>query len=481
MSTLSSVDVPPAKLASTLSVSPPEVKTKPAPLDPITSKILIIGAGVFGLSTAYHFQEDGFKDVVVLDRAVELPARDAASTDINKVIRSMYSDRFYTRLGREAIAKWKDPMWEGCYHESGVLVIGDPCRQSWYENDISEGSRVLALPDAESIRSVFPKSLQTTIPTQDYCDSLGSFTSYTGYISHDCGWTEATRAVKILIDTIVSRGVKIEGGKEVVMLLRSGPDGSGYTHGVKCRDGSMYFADRVIVATGSWTASNFPELELDKMCLATGHALAMIQLNPEEAERYRQCPVAMDSSTGLYVLPPDENNVIKTAVHDAGYTHVVIPSSVSFSSENPTSPPRKISTPRTILSHPEGSDGLRVPRTALEILRDNLRILYPELAQKPWAETRLCWYTDSPDSDWVIGEFPGDPGLFLATSGSGHAFKFLPNVGRLVLDILQGKASTATVAKFAVNREAGEDALGERAEGEAQELVLEDLCGTEDL
>ena len=33
------------------------------------------------------------------------------------VVRSTYADRFYTRLGQEAIAMWKDPMWEGCYHE----------------------------------------------------------------------------------------------------------------------------------------------------------------------------------------------------------------------------------------------------------------------------------------------------------------------------------------------------------------------------
>jgi len=32
-------------------------------------------------------------------------------------------------------------------------------------------------------------------------------------------------------------------------------------------------------------------------------------------------------------------------------------------------------------------------------------------------------YTDSPDGDWVIGRYPGDSELFLATSGSGHAFK----------------------------------------------------------
>jgi len=29
----------------------------------------------------------------------------------------------------------------------------------------------------------------------------------------------------------------------------------------------------------------------------------MIQLSPEEAERYRECPVVLDFGTGLYVLP----------------------------------------------------------------------------------------------------------------------------------------------------------------------------------
>lgn len=49
-----------------------------------TSRILIIGAGVFGVSTAYHLLKRGYKDITIVDRANELPAPDAASTDINK-------------------------------------------------------------------------------------------------------------------------------------------------------------------------------------------------------------------------------------------------------------------------------------------------------------------------------------------------------------------------------------------------------------
>ncbi len=46
--------------------------------------IVVIGAGVFGLSSAYHLLQRGYKNVTVIDRAATLPAPDAASTDKNK-------------------------------------------------------------------------------------------------------------------------------------------------------------------------------------------------------------------------------------------------------------------------------------------------------------------------------------------------------------------------------------------------------------
>jgi sarcosine oxidase/L-pipecolate oxidase len=46
--------------------------------------VVIVGAGAFGLSTAYHLLKSGYTSVTVLDRAEHLPAVDAASTDMNK-------------------------------------------------------------------------------------------------------------------------------------------------------------------------------------------------------------------------------------------------------------------------------------------------------------------------------------------------------------------------------------------------------------
>jgi len=47
-------------------------------------KVLVVGAGCFGISTAYHLLKRGYSDVMVIDRAEELPAADAASSDLNK-------------------------------------------------------------------------------------------------------------------------------------------------------------------------------------------------------------------------------------------------------------------------------------------------------------------------------------------------------------------------------------------------------------
>jgi hypothetical protein len=46
--------------------------------------VIIVGAGCFGISTAFHLLQRGYTDVTILDRSVKLPAPDAASTDINK-------------------------------------------------------------------------------------------------------------------------------------------------------------------------------------------------------------------------------------------------------------------------------------------------------------------------------------------------------------------------------------------------------------
>ncbi len=93
------------------------------------------------------------------------------------------------------------------------------------------------------------------------------------------------------------------------------------------------------------------------------------------------------------------------AIHSPGYTHTK----------------DTISTPRTVVS--DGEDGLRIPKADLNKLRIRFKEVFPELASKPLLRTRLCWYTDTQDADWVISSHPKDSALIFATAGNGHAYK----------------------------------------------------------
>ncbi|KAI0057880.1 FAD dependent oxidoreductase [Artomyces pyxidatus] len=391
-------------------------------------KILVVGAGCFGISTAYHLLKRGFAHVTVVDRSEVLPAPDAASTDLNKIVRTSYSDPFYAQFARDAIEAWKDvEEWGDTYHESGVLVLGSktaPYASEAYLNDVALGARITDLENDNAIRAVFPPEIKT-----------GTFENTAGYLNMDGGWAFAAQGVSKMTAQVVAMGGHLLAGKHVTGLLRE----NGKTVGVKLHDGATIAADLVIIATGSWTASTFHDVDLSEKCLSTGQSLATIQLSPEEADLYRKCPVVLDFVSGFYVFPPNKDDVVKLAIHATGYSNYVM------------GPDKPVSTPRTVVSH--GTEGLLIPQAMVQLLRSSLQAVYPALATKPFSSTRLCWYTDSPDGDWVIGFHPSDSGLVLATAGSGHAYKFLPVLGRLVVDAIQRTLEPALVRKFALFRE----------------------------
>ena len=93
-----------------------------------------------------------------------------------------------------------------------------------------------------------------------------------------------------------------------------------------------------------------------------------------------------------------------------------------------------------------------VPAELLAPLRRHLDRQHPALAGRVFASTRMCAYADTPTGDWIVDFCPArdgggqdggrkngeeeakdaDGSLFLATGGSGHAFKFLPVLGACV-------------------------------------------------
>ena len=144
------------------------------------------------------------------------------------------------------------------YHDSKAHSSDEASYYAYvsYENDVAAGANVQLLESTEAVRAVFPEGTQTA-----------SFEGKFAYLNKDGGWAFAGKGLKLMLERIVQLGATVLPGKQVTGLVK---DGSGHTSGVDCSDGSKYEADLVIVATGSWTPSAFPDLPLNESCLATG-------------------------------------------------------------------------------------------------------------------------------------------------------------------------------------------------------------------
>jgi len=87
--------------------------------------ILVLGGGCFGLTAALELRARGWQ-VTLIDQGA-IPHPDAASTDLNKVVRMDYStDEQHTAMGELSITRWREwnRRWgRDLYHEDGFLVM----------------------------------------------------------------------------------------------------------------------------------------------------------------------------------------------------------------------------------------------------------------------------------------------------------------------------------------------------------------------
>ena len=137
--------------------------------------------------------------------------------------------------------------------------------QASYANDLALGVRVVNLEDEGKRRAVFAKGVE-----------LGSaFTSDCfAYLNQDGGWVHAEGGTRRALENVRALGGTVISGKTVKELVKENEE-AGRTTGVRCTDDSVYSAEFVVLAAGSWTPSTFPESVPQSQCLATGYIYSL--------------------------------------------------------------------------------------------------------------------------------------------------------------------------------------------------------------
>ncbi|KAH6681568.1 FAD dependent oxidoreductase [Halenospora varia] len=412
-----------------------------------SDSILIVGAGVFGLGAASELAARGYRNITVIDRFPP-PVPDGSSVDISRVIRADYADPIYARMASEAQDLWHTEYKEH-YHQSGLVILSETPKHPYIEGCIK------ALKDLKQETNHIANGNDAK---KKYPALTGDMSGTYGYTNAAGGWADAAAAIKQLAFKCAQRGVSFITGPRgtVTQLQRRGNK----ITGVELLSGLAITADYIILATGAWTSRLIPTYE---SVISTGQPVGFLQLTQNEADRLRKMPVCINLSSGFFVFPPTpDTNILKVARHGFGYEN---PIDVQY-------PPAKKDMPalrQTVSAPRRDTNGARtsfIPADADTALRRGIRQLIPEFADRPWEMTRLCWYTDTPKGDFIITDHPQVEGLFLATGGSGHAFKFLPVLGRYVADVFEGVASQEMKNKWSyANAMNGSPSKGDGSRG----------------
>ncbi|KAK8212862.1 hypothetical protein M8818_003027 [Zalaria obscura] len=389
------------------------------------SSVLIVGAGIFGTSTAYHLSQlPNAPKITVLDRTPTPPAP-AASTDINKIIRADYTEAFYCELAYEAMSAWSSwPEIAPYYHRTGWIMLDE------------EGSDL-----AERIRKVFRDRGHD--PTEDVAlseigERWGGILKGTqtkgfrdAYWNPEAGWCEASDAMAAMMKKAMERGVEyVCGDVEELVLGETG------VKGVKTTDGKVLEADQIVLATGAWTSSIMTGLEddlniaeddrVEKQAVAAGVAVAHYKMSAKEMKELEQMPVVVYGENGEAIPPPKENQLLKfTNAH-------------TFSNTITTKTGHKISVPPNRDQH-------IVPKKLQKITEQLMtsRVMTQFTKDKPVDHWRLCWDCRTPTQDWLLDKHPHPAlkNLYFAIGGSFHSYKFLPIAGKYMVNVLTGKGN----------------------------------------
>lgn len=116
-----------------------------------------------------------------------------------------------------------------------------------------------------------------------------------------------------------------------------------------------------------------------------------------------------------------------------------------------------------------------------KVLREEIALFYPELADRPFDFTRMCYYSDTTDGHWLIDYHPVIPSLMIASGGSGHAYKFLPVIGELIHARLENRLDPMWTKKWAVEGRLSGSADKGRGGGQRRVLKLDDLAGVKEV
>jgi sarcosine oxidase / L-pipecolate oxidase len=261
---------------------------------------LIVGAGIFGTSTALHLQQTKPGAIITLLDRTPFPNPSSASHDLNKIVRADYADIFYMRLALEAVHRWRnDPLYQKFYHETGMaftenIGMGRATIKNYKALGAAVKAEILTLEDARGRFSGVFKDANWDGAEECFWNP-GS------------GWGEAEGALRNAIQAAIDQGVRYREATVTTLMI----DTNGACTGVCIQDGESLTADHIILCTGALTAKLLADtaptnkrLQVSGRLIAAGAVSCTARVAPEKMAHFKEAPVffnGLDHTHGKHI------------------------------------------------------------------------------------------------------------------------------------------------------------------------------------
>lgn len=359
-----------------------------------TADVVLIGGGIIGASIAYHLRQDGFVGRILVIERDTTYARAATPMSLGGVRQlygvscniqlARYSLQFYERFDEVMSGGWGRA--QAHFHQRGyLLLLDDENRDAWfrrYEVQRQLGVEVEMLPPGQ-VHELFPHLYVGDV-------SYALFSQRDGYLNPRGalqGFVERSRELNCIWLQ-----------DEVIGFTPA----AGQMFNVQTRMSGDISTPAVVIVSGAWAQS------------VAG--LAGISL-PVRPVRRQACYVTLANPPG-YKLPM-----------------VIDRSNVHFRHDTETDNHLLVSY--IIRDEPPGFnfdwDSAQFEAHILPTLRRRLPACGDIQLQRGWAGH----YAVTPDENFILGQHPELPGLFMATGCSGHGVMLAPAIGKVLSEAIR--------------------------------------------
>ena len=382
-------------------------RIRPGGQPPKVADIVVIGAGVNGLATAFELAKRKAGRVVVLERA---GIASGATGKSGALVRQHYSnlpEALLTKHSLDIFRNWGDTIGAGNpgFVSPGFLRVVRP------EDELSLRANVQAMQDAGINTWVVPaedlSEIEPLLNTEDITAAA---------YEPDAGYADPNATAFSYAEAAAMHGALIYPNCPATAILVEGER----VIGVETPSGRIE-AKQVLLAAGPWADRLLIPLGID-LGLVPYKSQVVIFRRPMSMEGKRPHRVVIDSVHHSWLRPEGTSSTLI---------------GVEF-------PDRK-GDPDTYPQFP--------PPDYVETARAALAARFPVFADATMRGGWTGMYMMSPDSHPIIGAAPGIDGLFLMTGDSGACFKTAPATGICLAELmLDGAAKLVDLSPFRPSR-----------------------------